>query len=170
MMNELSNEKLKEILNRWLFLIKPYVKKAGVNFIDDENPKPFFLKAVLYYIKSQKIKEQLDEPQALTNLYLNILLAESNDSYLKINLNSLINTKNHEEVCYFLGACIYYNYDIEKIVDFLFNYSDKEKEAIKIWIAEKERYNALNVLLGNVLSHLNLLDNTLKGKLDLIFS
>lgn len=51
MMNELSNEKLKEILNRWLFLIKPYVKKTGVNFIDDENPKPFFLKAVLYYIK-----------------------------------------------------------------------------------------------------------------------
>ena len=35
---------------------------------------------------------------------------------------------------------------------------------------EKERYNALNVLLGNVLSHLNLLDNTLKDKLDLIFS
>ena len=170
MMNELSNEKLKEILNRWLFLIKPYVKKTGVNFIDDENPKPFFLKAVLYYIKSQKIKEQLAQPQALTNLYLNILLAESNDSYLKRNLNSLINTKNHEEVCYFLGACIYSNYDIEKIVNFLFNYSTEKKEAIKIWIAEKERYNALNVLLGNVLSHLNLLDNTLKDKLDLIFS
>lgn len=128
MMNELSNEKLKEILNRWLFLIKPYVKKTGVNFIDDENPKPFFLKAVLYYIKSQKIKEQLDKPQALTNLYLNILLAESNDSYLKRNLNSLINTKNHEEVCYFLGACIYYNYDIEKIVNFLFNYSTEKKK------------------------------------------
>ena len=170
MMNELSNEKLKEILNRWLFLIKPYVKKAGVNFIDDENPKPFFLKAVLYYIKSQKIKEQLDEPQALTNLYLNILLYESSDSDLKNTLNTLRNIKNCEETCYFLGACIYYNYDIEKIVDFLFNYSDKEKEAIKIWIAEKERYNVLNLQLGNVLSHLDILDNTLKDKLDLIFS
>lgn len=170
MMNELSNEKLKEILNRWLFLIKPYVKKAGVNFIDDENPKPFFLKAVLYYIKSQKIKEQLAQPQALTNLYLNILLYESSDSDLKNTLNTLRNIKNCEETCYFLGACIYYNYDIEKIVDFLFNYSDKEKEAIKIWIAEKERYNVLNLQLGNVLSHLDILDNTLKDKLDLIFS
>lgn len=170
MMNELSNEKLKEILNRWLFLIKPYVKKTGVNFIDDENPKPFFLKAVLYYIKSQKIKEQLAQPQALTNLYLNILLYESSDSDLKNTLNTLRNIKNCEETCYFLGACIYYNYDIEKIVDFLFNYSDKEKEAIKIWIAEKERYNVLNLQLGNVLSHLNILDNTLKDKLDLIFS
>lgn len=169
-MNELSNEKLKEILNRWLFLIKPYVKKTGVNFIDDENPKPFFLKAVLYYIKSQKIKEQLAQPQALTNLYLNILLYESSDSDLKNTLNTLRNIKNCEETCYFLGACIYYNYDIEKIVDFLFNYSDKEKEAIKIWIAEKERYNVLNLQLGNVLSHLNILDNTLKDKLDLIFS
>lgn len=170
MMNELSNEKLKEILNRWLFLIKPYVKKTGVNFIDDENPKPFFLKAVLYYIKSQKIKEQLAQPQALTNLYLNILLYESSDSDLKNTLSTLRNIKNYEETCYFLGACIYYNYDIEKIVDFLFNYSDKEKEAIKIWIAEKERYNVLNLQLGNVLSHLDILDNTLKDKLDLIFS
>lgn len=170
MMNELSNEKLKEILNRWLFLIKPYVKKTGVNFIDDENSKPFFLKAVLYYIKSQKIKEQLAQPQALTNLYLNILLYESSDSDLKNTLNTLRNIKNCEETCYFLGACIYYNYDIEKIVDFLFNYSDKEKEAIKIWIAEKERYNVLNLQLGNVLSHLDILDNTLKDKLDLIFS
>lgn len=170
MMNELSNEKLKEILNRWLFLIETYVKKTGVNFIDDENPKPFFLKAVLYYIKSQKIKEQLAQPQALTNLYLNILLYESSDSDLKNTLNTLMNTKNYEETCYFLGACIYYNYDIEKIVDFLFNYSDKEKEAIKIWIAEKERYNVLNLQLGNVLSHLDILDNTLKDKLDLIFS
>ena len=170
MMNGLSNEELKEILNRWLFLIKPYVKKTGVNFIDDENPKPFFLKAVLYYIKSQKIKEQLAQPQALTNLYLNILLYESSDSDLKNTLNTLRNIKNCEETCYFLGACIYYNYDIEKIVDFLFNYSDKEKEAIKIWIAEKERYNVLNLQLGNVLSHLDILDNTLKDKLDLIFS
>ena len=170
MMNELSNEELKAIMNRWLFLIKPYVKKTGVNFIDDENPKPFFLKAVLYYIKSQKIKEQLAQPQALTNLYLNILLYESSDSDLKNTLNTLRNIKNCEETCYFLGACIYYNYDIEKIVDFLFNYSDKEKEAIKIWIAEKERYNVLNLQLGNVLSHLDILDNTLKDKLDLIFS
>ncbi len=170
MMNELSNEELKTIMNKWLFLIKPYVKKTGVNFIDDENPKPFFLKAVLYYIKLQKIKEQLAQPQALTNLYLNILLYESSDSDLKNTLNTLRNIKNCEETCYFLGACIYYNYDIEKIVDFLFNYSDKEKEAIKIWIAEKERYNVLNLQLGNVLSHLDILDNTLKDKLDLIFS
>ncbi len=170
MMNELSNEELKAIMNRWLFLIKPYVKKTGVNFIDDENPKPFFLKAVLYYIKSQKIKEQLAQPQALTNLYLNILLYESSDSDLKNTLSTLMNIKNYEETCYFLGACIYYNYDIEKIVDFLFNYSDKEKEAIKIWIAEKERYNVLNLQLGNILSHLDILDNTLKDKLDLIFS
>lgn len=157
-------------MNKWLFLTKTYVKKTGVNFIDDENPKPFFLKAVLYYIKSQKIKEQLAQPQALTNLYLNILLYESSDSDLKNTLNTLMNIKNYEETCYFLGACIYYNYDIEKIVDFLFNYSDKEKEAIKIWIAEKERYNVLNLQLGNVLSHLDILDNTLKDKLDLIFS
>lgn len=170
MMNELSNEKLKEILNRWLFLIKPYVKKTGVNFIDDENPKPFFLKAVLYYIKLQKIKEQLAQPQALTNLYLNILLYESSDSDLKNTLNTLRNIKNCEETCYFLGACIYYNYDIEKIVDFLFNYSTEKKEAIKIWIAEKERYNVLNLQLRNILSHLDILDNTLKDKLDLIFS
>ena len=170
MMNGLSNEELKAIMNKWLFLIKPYVKKTGVNFIDDENPKPLFLKAVLYYIKSQKIKEQLAQPQALTNLYLNILLYESSDSDLKNTLNTLRNIKNCEETCYFLGACIYYNYDIEKIVDFLFNYSDKEKEAIKIWIAEKERYNVLNLQLRNVLSHLDILDNTLKDKLDLIFS
>ena len=128
MMNELSNEKLKEILNRWLFLIKPYVKKTGVNFIDDENPKPLFLKAVLYYIKSQKIKEQLDKPQALTNLYLNILLYESSDSDLKNTLSTLMNIKNYEEICYFFGACIYYNYDIEKIVNFLFNYSTEKKK------------------------------------------
>ena len=170
MMNKLSIEELKTIMNRWLFLIKTYAKGTSVDSIDDENPKPFFLEAVLYYIKSQKIKEQLDEPHALTNLYLNILLSDSNDSYLKRNLNSLMNTKNYEEICYFLGACAYYNYDIEKIVNFLFNYSNEEKEAIKMWIAEKERYNALNILLGNVLSHLNLLDNTIKDKLDLIFS
>lgn len=170
MMNGLSNEELKAIMNKWLFLIKPYVKKTGVNFIDDENPKPLFLKAVLYYIKSQKIKEQLAQPQALTNLYLNILLYESSDSDLKNTLSTLMNIKNYEETCYFFGACIYYNYDIEKIVDFLFNYSDKEKEAIKIWIAEKERYNVLNLQLGNILSHLDILDNTLKDKLDLIFS
>ena len=68
------------------------------------------------------------QPQALTNLYLNILLYESSDSDLKNTLNTLRNIKNCEETCYFLGACIYYNYDIEKIVQKLENTSGMKQK------------------------------------------
>lgn len=72
------------------------------------------------------------------------------------------------EKCYLITALAYYNFDMNKILELSTNFNEKEKEKLKLWLQEKTRYQALNILQETIFNYLKAYDEELENNLDSI--
>ena len=73
------------------------------------------------------------------------------------------------EKCYLIVALAYYNFDTNKILELSTNFNEGEKEKLKLWLQEKTRYQALNILQETIFNYLKAYDkdaNNWKIKID----
>ena len=72
------------------------------------------------------------------------------------------------EKCYLIVALAYYNFDTNKILELSTNFNEGEKEKLKLWLQEKTRYQALNILQETIFNYLKAYDDELENNLDSI--